>query len=284
MRMFAWSDLHVDHPDNLGLVSAISDRDFRDDVLLIAGDISCSAERTIGMLEVLRAKFAEVAFVPGNHDLWLDASEQGDSRAKLKKLLAACSGAGVRTEPFSVVIQNTPARIIPLLSWYLKPDEGRGSLFIPKPGEDPELLCWADNRRIKWPDFADYQTPAAYLLGLNPRAESADHEVVVTLSHFLPRAELMFHDWEAFRRHGHRHGPDPHPEFNFSRVAGCWQLDDLLRCARSRLHVYGHQHRNRTRLIAGVQYVSHCLGYPVEWRESNETPARCQPLELHLAD
>lgn len=289
MRLFAWSDLHVDHPDNLGLVAALSDRDFQDAVLVIAGDVSSSSARMIETLAVLKSKFAEVAFVPGNHDLWVNTSEPTDSLAKLHELRAACRAAGVRVEPFSCVIGIRPVRIVPLIAWYLKPEEGRGSLFIEKPGEDPDLLCWADNRRIRWPALPDNATPAAHLLGLNGRVDSASdlagsapRELIVTFSHFLPRMELMFHDWEGFRRHGHPHGVDPHPEFNFSRVAGCLQLDDLLRRAQSALHVYGHQHRNRTRLIAGVQYVSHCLGYPAEWQEHEQQPTRCLPLELTL--
>jgi hypothetical protein len=32
----------------------------------------------------------------------------------------------------------------------------------------------------------------------------------------------------------------------------------------SRVHAYGHQHRNRAVEIEGVLYISHCLGYPYE--------------------
>ena len=60
---------------------------------------------------------------------------------------------------------------------------------------------------------------------------------------------------------GHR---DPNPRFNFSRVAGTSALDTQIRRLGSIIHVYGHQHRNRDRVIDGVHYVSHCLGYPVE--------------------
>jgi len=43
-------------------------------------------------------------------------------------------------------------------------------------------------------------------------------------------------------------------------------LDEQIRKLGSRLHVYGHQHRNRRRLYDGVWYVSNCLGYPEERR------------------
>jgi hypothetical protein len=58
-------------------------------------------------------------------------------------------------------------------------------------------------------------------------------------------------------------------QFNFSRVAGTWALDEQIRKLGSRVHVYGHQHRNRWRSIDGVLYVSHCLGYSEE-RESDQ--------------
>jgi hypothetical protein len=80
---------------------------------------------------------------------------------------------------------------------------------------------------------------------------------VISFSHFLPRRELMF----SPRPHGES---DPHPEFNFSRVAGCSGIDDQIRRLGSRVHVYGHQHRNRDVTLEGVRYVSHCRGYPLE--------------------
>jgi len=57
---------------------------------------------------------------------------------------------------------------------------------------------------------------------------------------------------------------DTNPSFNFSRVAGSAGLEEQIRRLGSSVHVYGHQHRNRHRLIDGVLYVSHCLGYPRE--------------------
>ena len=68
------------------------------------------------------------------------------------------------------------------------------------------------------------------------------------------------------------------PEFNFSRVAGSRRIEEQLRRLGSRLHIYGHQHRNRLRTIDGVTYLSHCMGYPKE-RQRGHVPAEAsQPL------
>jgi len=40
MRLFATSDLHTDYKDNFRWLAGISDRDYRDDALIVAGDIS----------------------------------------------------------------------------------------------------------------------------------------------------------------------------------------------------------------------------------------------------
>lgn len=281
-RCFAWSDLHVDYPDNFRLVAGLSDSDFRDDTILIAGDISSDPAKLLSCLHHLKRKFREVSFVPGNHDLWVSSENQEDSLAKLHELQAACRAGGIRVEAFETGVRGEPIRIIPLLSWYLKPEEGEGSLFLEKPGEDPSLPMWADHYRTKWPELLNETTPAEHLLSLNQQPESSNtaQGQVITFSHFLPRLELVFQDWERFQSAGHGAGNDALPEFNFTRVAGCRQLDALLRHHGSTIHLYGHQHRNRDRKIDGVRYISHCLGYRQEWNRLDTRPPRHRPLEI----
>jgi hypothetical protein len=116
---------------------------------------------------------------------------------------------------------------------------------------------------------------------MNQDVESVDGEnPVITFSHFLPRVELVFQDWQKFQSTGRTSGKDAHPEFNFTRVAGCRQIDKALRERGSNIHVYGHQHRNRNRVIDGVRYISHCLGYPKEWSNFDTKPPRHLPLEI----
>jgi predicted phosphodiesterase len=256
MRVFAISDLHVDYKENQTWVAQLSDRDFCDDVLILAGDVSNHTERMTETLGTLRRKFARVFFLPGNHDLWVRPDSQSNSLEKFYGLMDLCKQLGVETE----VALVAGVQIVPLFSWYEKPEEGSDSLFVAKEGEDPTLSMWSDNRLISWP--ASEKPIAQYLLAKNPtRLDGGD--VTITFSHFLPRQELIFGSRSRVTkvRPSRR---DPYPEFNFSRVAGTAALDRQVRALGSTLHIYGHQHRNRWWEIDGVTYVSHCLGYERE--------------------
>ena len=137
---------------------------------------------------------------------------------------------------------------------------------------------WADKRAVRWPHFEGHATPAEFFLSLNDlSAGNADHAPVISFSHFLPRPELMF--WtEASLLPRDLKSVDPQPRFNFSRVAGCRELDEQIRFLGSHIHVYGHQHRNRDRCIDGVRYISHCLGYPREREQGRVRDVEQGPL------
>ncbi len=276
MRIFALSDLHVDYPENLAWVESLSRSDYTGDVLLVAGDISHDEPLLCRAMEVLRPRFRAVFFVSGNHDLWLRDSGYEDSLAKFYALMERCRALGIETRPQRA--DEGGPWIVPLQAWYMQPHEGEGSLFVEKQGEDPELGMWADKRAVRWPQFDGHSGPAAYFLSLNDCDVTDDRQYpVITFSHFLPRPELMFWTEQEFAATG-LPPLDPQPRFNFSRVAGCRKLDEQIRSLNACLHVYGHQHRNRDRLIEGVRYVSHCLGYPREREQGRVRGVEGGPL------
>ena len=271
MRVFALSDIHVDYTANMTWLQAISATDYTDDTLLLAGDVSGNLDTLQAALTCVRAKFAQVFFVPGNHELWIRKQQYPDSIAKFERILRLCSSLGVTTSPAQV--DTAPGDqgvwIVPLFSWYRQLEEGSGSLFVPKQGEDPTLEMWADNYLTRWPSWPEGVTVADAFLHMNePHLHRQYDAPVISFSHFLPRTELIFRtqeEYEAAAATGVAPSvQDPHPRFNFSRVAGCLGLDGQIRQLGSVLHVYGHQHRNRHRQLDGVLYVSHCLGYPRE--------------------
>jgi hypothetical protein len=266
MRLFALSDLHVDNSENMSWLEGLSAVDFTEDALIISVDVSHDMKRLQRTLESIRARFADVFFVPGNHELWLGQGHSGNSVEKFWDIVGVCSSLGIHTRTGKIGTASGVGGVwvVPLYAWYLKPEEGGGSLFVPKEGEDPSLESWSDNYFVRWQPTEQVATPADYFLRLNEESLQKSYDApVISFSHFLPRKELMFSRPEEDEAMG---GPvqDIHPGFNFSRVAGCAGLDDQIRRLGSTIHVYGHQHRHRNRVIDGVRYISHCLGYPHE--------------------
>lgn len=266
MRIFALSDVHVDYQANMAWLQTLSPTHYGEDALILAGDVSDDLRKLQAALTQVRATFAEVFFVPGNHELWVRRGEGTDSMAKFRQILELCAALGVRTSPARVGTggKHQGVWIVPLFSWYIQPEEGEGSLFGEKPGEDLTLDMWADHYLTRWPSLVPGRTVAEAFLGLNePHLVRQYDTPVISFSHFLPRRELMFRTQAEHEAAGMTLR-DAHPRFNFSRVAGCTDLEAQIRRLGSRVHVYGHQHRNRHRMIDGVLYISHCLGYPHE--------------------
>ncbi len=274
MRIFAISDVHADHPQNRALIQGFSGHEYLRDTLLLAGDVTDNLPSLARVLGGIRDKFAHVFFVPGNHELWVRRGERGDSIAKFEKVVRLCAGLGVATSPARVAAGpgDPGAWVVPLLSWYVKPEHGADSLYVPREGDDARGVSWADDVLTRWPVLPSV---ADYFLDMNePHLHREYDAPVLTFSHFLPRREVMLRPPGAPPARAGRA-----VRFNFSRVAGSARIDSQLRALRSALHVYGHQHRNRDRLIDGVRYVSNCLGYPPE-RARGEIGEPCGRLKL----
>ncbi len=284
MRIFAISDLHVDHQLNQQWVQQLSETEYSNDVLIIAGDISDNWTHLQATFIALQNKFAKVFFVPGNHELWIRRGNYTHSVEKFEQILLLCKQLGIITHPLKVENHKNGAGlwIVPLFSWYTLPEEGSHSLFKTKPGHDRTMEVWNDFHCTKWPDLGGL-TKSEYFLGLNARYLEKTYDApVISFSHFLPRQDLIF---STEKERGGMVFKDPHPYFNFSRVAGCQGIEHQLRKLNSIIHVYGHQHRNRDRMVEGVRYISCCLGYPRERRSHSLLPIyTSQELPMMIFD
>ena len=65
-RIFAISDIHVDVQENLCLVESWSASDYKNDVLIVAGDVTDNTSLLKTVLKSLAEKFCKVCYVPGN--------------------------------------------------------------------------------------------------------------------------------------------------------------------------------------------------------------------------
>jgi predicted phosphodiesterase len=238
MRIFAVSDLHADVRENRALLERIPATAYRDDALIVAGDVADRLSVLESALARLRERFAEVFFVPGNHELWV-RGEEGSSVDKFHAVLALCARLGVRTAP----ARFAGAWIVPLFSWYDAAFDVRGE------GVEAELEAWSDRYFCRWPEGAG-PLDRLFLAMNEPRVHPYDAPVV-TFSHFVPRPDLVPRV-EALRFKG------------LAKVAGSEGIEAQIRRIGAAVHVFGHTHITEDRTIDGVRYVQHWLQRPAE--------------------
>ena len=233
MRIWAISDLHADFRANRRLLERIPAGEHRGDALIVAGDVADSIPLVTDVLGELRQRFAELCFVPGNHELWVRRDPR-DSVEKFHAVLAACAGIGVRTEP----ARAGAAWVVPLFSWYDAAFDVRGE------GDIASLEAWSDRYFCRWP--VEGPSPAERFLALNHPHLHAYDAPVVSFSHFVPRTELLPPvRWLRFK--------------GLPLVAGSEGIDAQLRRIGASVHVFGHTHIPDDRVIGGIRYVQNHL-------------------------
>jgi predicted phosphodiesterase len=249
MRIFALSDIHVDYQINARWIAGLSDTDYRDDVLILAGDVTDALHLLKWCLEKLTRCFRKVLFVPGNHDLWVirDGSHR-NSLQKFTEVLDVVESTGASMQPFF----ERGVLIAPFLAWY---DYSFGE-------PDEELRSqWNDYHACRWPEGYDEARVAAHFAALNRQRHGPlpvdSAQKVITFSHFLPRIDVMPHYIPASKK------------FLYP-VLGTAHLDRELRKLNPSMHVYGHSHVNRSVELDGVLYINNAFGYPNETRISSK--------------
>ena len=237
MRVFATSDLHVEHAENDRWVSGISTSDYQEDVLICAGDVAQSEQLLEHTLERLRDRFLEVVYVPGNHELWVDSRRQRNSIEKFHRVQAIARSCGIRTEALDLDMVS----IVPLLAWY---DHSYGQ------PNDELLQRWSDYHLCSWPEQFDQRRITEYFLSQNVRFLKPRPRPVISFSHFVPRSDFL---------------PDAGSSRGFLRpVLGTDLIDAQIRELGSYLHIYGHYHVNNRSLLNGTVYINNAYGYPRE--------------------
>jgi len=237
MRIWATSDLHIDYNKNKQWCYGLSNYDYTDDILIIAGDVSHEILEVAHLFRKLAKKFKQLFFVPGNHDVWLMPGERFDSLQKFHDLLAMSSDEGASTQP----LVFGQVKIVPLFSWY------DFSFGTPKKAIQ---RAWQDFKRCKWAENLEQLTQ--YFIALNsPHLQATGNTDIISFSHFLPSAALI---------------PPQVPTLvkALLPVFGCRSLGEQVKQLDSAIHVYGHSHLNRKVGLDNTVYINNAYGYPHE--------------------
>ncbi len=285
MKLWAISDLHLANRLNREALLELPAR--ADDWLILAGDVGESELHLRFALEVLTPRFAQLLWVPGNHDLWTMAGDPSPLRgeSKYRRLVDICRDYGVLTPedpyprwppgpPGGGQTQHGPGRQTQHGPGGRQTQHGRSSggfviapLFLLydysfRPPEVPEQLAvaWsADSGVVCSDEYLLHHPPyhsrrdwcAARLLATEPRLEraAAGGDRLILINHWPLREDLV-----TLRRIP-----------RFSLWCGTRATENWHRRFNAAVVVHGHLHINTTHFRDGVRFEEVSLGYPRDW-------------------
>jgi 3',5'-cyclic AMP phosphodiesterase CpdA len=263
-RLLAVSDLHVGFGENRDLVGGLRPPSPAD-WLIVAGDVGEFAADIEWALGTLRERFAEVIWVPGNHELWTHRREPLRLRGveRYEHLVAMCRRLDVHTpeDRYQVWQDSTgPLVIAPLFLLYdysFLPDgattkaEALERALAAGIIANDEFMLHADPypTREAWCD--------ARLTGTEQRLAALPSGTRTILVNHFP---LVREPTKVLR----------YPAF--AQWCGTVRTADWPRRFNAATVVYGHLHIPRTTWHDGIRHIEVSLGYPREWRRRARPP------------
>lgn len=242
MRVFATSDVHIDYQENRMWLEGLSNFDYQQDILIVAGDLSDQVKLLDNCFRALSRKFYRVLFVTGNHDLWVIRDKNINSIEKFHLIKHIAEQNDILLNTF----EHQDVVIVPFMSWY---DYSFGEPC------DKLKMYWMDYKSCHWPNDMTMGEVTNYFHQQNRQViddfQASEDKTVISFSHFLPRLDLMPHYIpQTFR-------------YIFPAL-GSHALDKQIRLIQPDIHVYGHSHLNRQIEMNGIRYINNAYAYPRE--------------------
>lgn len=258
-HLLAVSDLHVGYPENAEIVRALRPG-HPQDWLLVGGDVAEFGAVVVNTLEDLARRFAQVVWVPGNHELWTNPRDDDTRRGvrRYEHLVDECRTRGILTpeDPYAHWPSiDGPLVIVPTFLLY-------DYSFRPPGMSEQEALARADE--------AGHVLTDEYLLHPDPHPDRAawcrervalterrledlpSRTPIVIVNHYpllQDPTNDMFSPWL--------------PLWCGTRATASW-----IGRYPIRTNVYGHLHMPRSTMIDGVSFEEVSLGYPQERKRS----------------
>jgi 3',5'-cyclic AMP phosphodiesterase CpdA len=257
--LLAIGDLHVDRPENREVVERLRPRSDAD-WLIVCGDVADSPDDLEWALGTLRERFAQVIWVPGNHELLTPREEPEQLRGvrRYRHLVRICQGLGVLTpdDPYPLWEgEGGPARIVPMFLLYDysfgRTEAGWTREEALARAYEAGVVC-VDEFLLHPDPYSSRQAWChARVRETERRLTALDPNVPTVLVNHFP---LLAAPTRTLR----------HPEF--AQWCGTVRTANWHRRFGASVVVYGHLHIPRTTWHDGVRFEEVSLGYPRERR------------------
>ncbi|MGI1677646.1 MAG: metallophosphoesterase [Cellvibrionaceae bacterium] len=254
MKLYAISDLHLERPKNREALNYIPS--FIEDGLILAGDICSTAAQLEDALLVLKKKFKQIIWVPGNHELWITNDKHNSSVDKYNDLVSVCRKMDVATPEDEYIKwehEKNNYLIVPMTLLY-------DYSFRPEHVDDNDVISWAKESGVLCRDEHLFDTGHHESIKdwcweriqyTQERLTDCDPNIpMILVNHFPLRYDLVrtmriprFSIWCGTKKTEHWH-----KEYNVDVV------------------VSGHLHMRSTDYRDGVRFEEVSLGYPNDWR------------------
>lgn len=259
MKLYAISDLHLGYQANRQALAALPA--YPEDWLIVAGDLGDTIEQHRYAISHLARRFAQLIWVPGNHDLWSLPSvkrEENYARGeeKYQQLVAICREYGALTPEDPYITwpgEGVPALLVPMFLLY-------DYSFRPENIPLEDALAWAEETDVLCTDEvllhsdpyasrADWCRARCALTEQRLAREVKDRQVIF-INHFPLLQTLVRLKYI--------------PRFSLwcgTRLTEDWHLRYSTLAV-----VYGHLHMRSTEYQCGVRFEEVSLGYPQQWQ------------------
>jgi len=261
--LYATSDLHIGYTDNTPWLTQLQPRT-NEDWLIVAGDVGETYDQVVDTLADLKERYAEVIWVPGNHELWTVPPKPGELRgvARYDNLVEGLRGIGVITPEDEYPVWDPHGSALTVVPMFLLYDYSWGHNGLT--GRAAVDASIADG--IVCTDEA--------LLHTDPYDSVVDwcHERVRRTEErlmALPEgsAPVLVNHFPLDRR---VLAPLYYP--SFSVWCGTELSADWPTRFGAYAVVYGHLHIPIPRVLDGILHQEVSLGYPREWRARRDSP------------
>lgn len=257
MKLWALSDLHVGYKQNLLAVGEIKARP--EDWLVLCGDVGDTLDQVELAFRLLNTKFAQLIWVPGNHELWTVPRTTGlRGVARYDAFVSLCRTHNVLTpeDPFPVWEgqggRHILAPLFVLYDYSFRPDE------IPV----EEAVSWARDGEVLCTDEALLHPDPYPHVGAwcGARVEESERRLTAALVGSDDPTVLIAHF--PLRQ---EHAILPRIP-RFMVWCGTRRTEDWHTKFRAKVVISGHLHIPCTRYVDDVRFEEVSLGYPDQWQ------------------